>query len=165
VFVFFSQQTTTHPYPDARLDRQHPEKLIFVVGDGEETGGLWVLLMVIFVLFVTFFLVLFVSLRSSWCLLMFFAHSRPNEYFWSGYFRRSVAWVFSQALAGSRQRVGRRSSADLAGYTGPFSRSSEIYVRILISYTILGRKKKEEEEEEEEKNRYRFVLFFFLFFF
>jgi hypothetical protein len=31
------------------------EKLAFVVGDGEEAGGLWVLLMVIFGIFVNFF--------------------------------------------------------------------------------------------------------------
>jgi hypothetical protein len=86
----FSQQTTTHPHLDAQLDRQHSEKLVFVIGNGEEAGGLWVLLMVIFGLFV--------SRRSSWCLLVFFAHSRPNGYFWSAYFRRSVAWVFSPDL-------------------------------------------------------------------
>jgi hypothetical protein len=55
LFVFISQQTTTHDHPDARLDRQLPGKLDFVVGDGEEAGGLWVLLMVIFGLFVNFF--------------------------------------------------------------------------------------------------------------
>jgi hypothetical protein len=53
-FVFFSRQTTTQPHPDARLDRQHPE-IVFVVGDGEEAGGLRVLLMVIFGLLVNFF--------------------------------------------------------------------------------------------------------------
>jgi len=93
LYFFLNRSTTTHPHPDARLDRQHPEKLVFVVSDGEEAGGLWVLLMVVFGIFVNFFFVLSVSRRSSWFLFVFSAHSRPN-----GYFRRSVVWVFSPDL-------------------------------------------------------------------
>jgi hypothetical protein len=75
------------------------------------------------------------------------------------------------ALAESRRRVGRRSGVDLAGYTGPFSRSHRIHWPFLrISYTILERKKKKKKkkkkkEEVEEKRRSISVLLFFFFFF
>jgi hypothetical protein len=91
----------------------------------------------------------FVSHQSSWCLLVFFAHSRPNGYFWSGYFYRSVVFLAGVGILAGPHRISTswtKIRADLAGYTGPFGRSSEIYVRICIyiyiSYTILGRKKK-----------------------
>jgi hypothetical protein len=118
LFVFFSQQTTTNPHTDARLDHQHPEKLVFVVGDGEEVDGLWVLLMVIFGLFVTFFLS-FLLVAGVVGVFRFFCSFSTKWVF--------LEWVFSSIggvgiLAGPRRRVGRRSGSDLAGYTGPFSR-------------------------------------------
>jgi hypothetical protein len=75
----------------------------------------------------------------------------------------SLAWVFSPALARSRRRVGRRSGVDLTGYTGPFRRSSDIYVCIRISYTILGRKKKKRRRRRRRKEQidiYSFLLLF-----
>jgi hypothetical protein len=90
LFVFFSQQTTTHPHPDARLDRQYPEKLVFIVGDGEEAGGLWVLLMVIFGLFVNFFwpfLLVAGVVGFFWCFLLILGQMGIFFDRWCGYSR------------------------------------------------------------------------------
>jgi hypothetical protein len=116
--------------------------------------------MVIFGLFVIIFFVLFVRRRSSWFVLVFFAHSRPNGYFWSVYFCRLVAWVFSPAVDDELEEDPAQISPDtpalspdLVGYTDrPFLR---------ISYTILERKKKNEEEKSISIS----ILFFFYFFF
>jgi hypothetical protein len=104
--VFFSQQTTTQPHPDARLDRQHPEKIVFVVGDREEAGGLWVLLMVIFGLLVNFF----------WSFLLvagvvdFWISTTSSTTIWTKIWRGS-RWIHGPFI---------QISPDL---TGPFSRS------------------------------------------
>jgi hypothetical protein len=120
--------------------------------------------MVIFCLFVNFFFVLFVSRRSSWFLFVFSAHSRPNGYFWSGYFRRSVAWVFSPASLDLEDELDEdpaRISPDTPALSLDLTGSRRIHRPFLrIPYTILERKK-----NEEEKNKSISVLFFFYFFF
>jgi hypothetical protein len=100
----------THPHPEARLDRQHPEKLVFVVGDGEEAGGLGVLLMVIFGLFVTFFwsfLLVVGVVGLFWCFLLILGQM---DIFgvgifvdrWRGYSRRISTTSWKKIWHGSR---------------------------------------------------------------
>jgi hypothetical protein len=128
LFVFFSQQTT-HPHPDARLDRQHPEKLVFVVGDGEEAGGLWVLLMVIFGLFLSFFwsfLLVDGVVGFFWCFLLGQMGIFGVDIFvdrWRGYSRRPSPDLEDE-LDEDPTRISPDTPAvslDLVGYAGRFS--------------------------------------------
>jgi hypothetical protein len=157
LFVFFSQQTTTHPHPDARLERQHPKKLVFVVGDGEEASGLLVLLMVIFGLFVNIFFLSFLLVPGVvgffWCFLLILGQMGIFEVGifvdrWRGYSRRisTTSWTKIRRRSRRIHRPFLQILPDLAGYTGPFSRSPDLddvhrpFLR--IPYTILERKKK-----------------------
>jgi len=149
LFVFFSQQTTTHPHPDARLDRQHPGKLVFVVGDGEEAGGLWILLMVIFGLFVNFFgsfLLVAGVVGFFWCFLLILGQMGIFEVgIWCFLLILGQMSIFEVGIFVDRWcGYSRRISTDP---TGPFSRSRQIAgsrrrTPALSPYTVYNIRKK-----------------------
>lgn len=82
---------TTHPHLDTRLDHQHPEKLVFVVGDGEKADDFWSFLLVAEVVGV-FWCFLFILGQMA----IFGVGIFVDRWFFS------LVWVFSLALAGSQ---------------------------------------------------------------